>query len=82
MAPIRCASEMVADKENEFMFIDFGAEGRAVPKLSMWLPFLYGIKPYPSALSDADGNKVVCCTHIDKPDQLETFFRVKIVEMG
>lgn len=74
---------MVTDKENEFMFIDFGAEGRAVPKLSMWLPFICGIKPYPSALSDADGNKLVCCTHIDKADQLEAFFRIKIVnDMG
>ena len=80
MAPIRCASEMVTDKKNEFMLIDFGGEGRAVPKLSMWLPFLHGIKPYPSALSDADGNKLVCCSHIDTADQLENFFRVTIVE--
>ena len=82
MAPIRCASEMATDKKDEFMFIDFGAEGRAVPKLSMWLPFLHGIKPYPSALSNADGSKLVCCTHVDTADKLENFFRAKIIEMG
>ena len=82
MAPIRCASEMAADESSEFMLIDYGAEGRAVPKLTMWLPFLHGIKPYPSALSDADGNNLVCCSHVDTAEQLETFLRAVVVEMG
>ena len=81
MGPIRCAAEMVGDKD-ELILIDIGAEGRAVPKLSMWLPFIHGIKPYPSALSDGDGSKLVCCTHINGADELETFFRAKVIEMG
>lgn len=72
---------MTCDKD-EVVLIDFGCEGRALPKLSMWLPFLHGIKPYPSVISDTYGNNLSCCTHIDGTDQLENFFRMKAVEMG
>ena len=83
MGPIRCAAEMVGDEDDsEVILIDVASEERAVPKLSMWLPFLNGIRPYPSALSDGDGSKLVCCTNISNADELETFFRTKVVEMG
>ena len=81
MVPIRCSAEMATGKD-ELILIDYGSEGRSVPKLSMWLPFLYGIKPYPCAISNDDGVRLACCTHIDSPSQLEEYFRRKTVEMG
>ena len=55
--------------------------GRAFPELQMYTPFMYGCKPYPSAVADNKG-EVIVCTHVADAKQLEDFFRVECVRMG
>ena len=80
MVPIRGAAEMVTD-DKELHVIDVCGEGRSIPTLTMWLPFLNGIKPYPSTLSNTHGDKLVCCTHVDNAKGLEYFFRTECEQM-
>jgi len=60
---------------------DGAGVGRSVPRLQMFLPFIYGVKPYPSAISDNSGN-ITCCTYVESPAQLEDFFREEAAKMG
>ena len=68
--------------KGELILIDADGQGRAFPKLGMLLPFIDGIKPYPSTITDSEGKKMFCCTHIESADKLEEFFRQKSVDMG
>ena len=61
--------------------IDADGMGRAFPELQMFLPFIYGSRPYPSCVADNKG-EVICCSHIGGAKELEEFFRVECVRMG
>lgn len=61
--------------------LDVDGMGRSYPKLQMFLPFIYGLKPYPAAVADNKGNAVVC-THVESAKLLEGFFRAVCVQMG
>ena len=61
--------------------LDADGMGRAFPELQMYSPFMYGCKPYPSAVADNKGT-VITCTYVADSKQLEDFFRKECVRMG
>ena len=61
--------------------LDMDGMGRAFPELQMYIPFIYGSSPCPSALADNKGEAVVC-TSVASSQELEKFFRVEAVRMG
>ena len=46
----------------------------------MNLPFIYGVKPYPSAIASNTG-EVFLCTYIESAEKLEKLFKEKSTEM-
>ena len=72
---------VTGEVETELGLLDGAGVGRSVPRLQMFLPFIYGVKPYPSAISDNSGN-ITCCTYVESPAQLEEFFREEAAKMG
>ena len=60
---------------------DVDGMGRAFPELQMLIPFINGARHTPSSLADNQG-KVITCTHIGTPKELEDFFRVETDTMG
>ena len=61
--------------------LDVDGMGRAFPELQMFCPCIYGLKPYPAAVTDDKGETIVC-THADGAKLLEDFFRAECVRMG
>ena len=47
----------------------------------MFLPFIYGCKPYPACVADAK-NEVVAVSNVSTAKDLEDFFRMECVRMG
>ncbi len=47
----------------------------------MFLPFINGVKAYPSCVADEKGD-VVAVTHVNNAKDLEEFFRIECVRMG
>ena len=72
---------LVVGAEKGLPVMDADGMGRAFPELQMYLPFIYGCKPYPSTVADNKG-EVITCTHVSNSKQLEDFFRVECVRMG
>ena len=73
-------SVVTGQEETELRFLDGSGVGRSTTRLQMFLPFIYGVKPYPSAISDNSGN-ITCCTYIESPAKLEDFFREECVKL-
>jgi DUF917 family protein len=55
--------------------------GRAFPEAQMFAPLIYGINPYPAALSDEKGNSVVLATCAGFK-WLEKLLRITVIEYG
>ena len=72
---------VVTGQKTGLGLLDGSGVDRSVPKLQMFLPFIYGVKPYPSAISDNSGN-MTCCTYVESPATLEEFFREEAVKLG
>ena len=47
----------------------------------MFLPYINGVKAYPSCVADEKGD-VVAVTHVKSAKDLEEFFRTECVRMG
>src|SRR5918992_2099379 len=61
--------------------IDADSMGRAFPEVQMSTFFIYGLKPYPTALCDEKGNKVLF-PHADSAQWLERAARTLTIQMG
>jgi len=61
--------------------VDADGMGRAFPELQMFLPFVYGCRPYPSGIADEKGN-ALALTKVTSSRELEKYFRVICVQMG
>ncbi|XP_041376475.1 uncharacterized protein LOC121388978 [Gigantopelta aegis] len=61
--------------------IDADGMGRAFPELQMFIPYMYGVKPYPATLVDHKNRRAVM---LESPSakQLENYFRDTVIEMG
>ena len=49
--------------------------------VQMFLPFINGVKAYPSCVADEKGN-VLAVTHVETAKDLEEFFRTECVRLG
>ncbi len=61
--------------------IDADGMGRAFPEIQMYLPLIYGCRPWPSCVADNKGD-VVSCSHVTDAKSLEGFFRIECIRMG
>nr|KAG5703046.1 hypothetical protein BaRGS_016207 [Batillaria attramentaria] len=61
--------------------LDADGMGRAFPMLQMFLPFIHGIDPYPTAMADDKGRRAVIL-HSQNARQVEDHFRRVSMEMG
>ncbi|CAN5619256.1 DUF917 domain-containing protein [soil metagenome] len=61
--------------------IDADSMGRAFPEVQMSTFFIYGLKPYPTAMCDEKGNKVLF-PHADSAQWLERAARAVTIQMG
>jgi DUF917 family protein len=61
--------------------LDADSMGRAFPEVQMSTFFIYGLKPYPTALCDEKGNKVLF-PHADSAQWLERAARTLTIQMG
>ena len=61
--------------------LDADEAGRAVPKLEMLTPYIYGCKNFSSCLANGKGN-VVAISRCDSAQTLETMSRDICVNMG
>nr|KAG5688621.1 hypothetical protein BaRGS_033437 [Batillaria attramentaria] len=61
--------------------LDADGMGRAFPELQMFLPFIHGMEPFPSALADDKGRRAVIL-HSQNARQVEDHFRQVAMEMG
>ncbi|XP_031569251.1 uncharacterized protein LOC116303790 [Actinia tenebrosa] len=61
--------------------VDADGMGRAFPELQMFIPFVYGVNPYPASIADEKEN-VLCINKVESSKSLEKFFRVVCIKMG
>ncbi|XP_041376421.1 uncharacterized protein LOC121388940 [Gigantopelta aegis] len=61
--------------------VDADGMGRAFPEIQMFIPYMYGLKPYPATLVD-DKNRRAVMLESPSAKQLEHYFRDTVVEMG
>ena len=72
---------LIAGAKAGLPVIDADGMGRAFPELQMFVPFIHGVRAFPSAICDNKG-EVIALTNVATPKQLEHFFRLETIRMG
>eukprot|EP00050_Salpingoeca_kvevrii_P006914 m.292602 g.292602 ORF g.292602 m.292602 type:complete len:938 (-) comp12645_c0_seq1:139-2952(-) len=73
---------LVVAAQSGLPVVDCDGMGRAFPELQMFVPFIYGQKPWLAAIAGAPGEPALFRGEDGTPKDLENMFRSKVVEMG